>query len=222
MFFIGIDPGKKDLKTTGICILEEKYGRFKAITKTVYGKNATRVPVNYLKDTKVVAIEAPISYGSGKGKMRLWEKYFSQKTFRKKHVNPLPPAFMRGVIENSMSIVEFLKQKKFDIDVDIIETFHPLLIKVIKNNLSPKVRIKFKSTHEYHAFYCSFISYLHSINETFSIGYTDGKVFLPMPKFWHKKDWEWFEKTWHKKHPFKYKYLETDLPELQSKSQLRQ
>ena len=216
MFYIGIDPGKKTLKTTGVCILEEKRGLIKAQTKTVLGRNVPRIISKYLKNTKVAAIEAPITYGKGKGKMRLWEKFFSQKAFRKRRCNPLPPAFMEDVINNSMVIVEFLKKQGFELNKDIIETFYPLLKRVIRKTVLSKIRSRrngtnFKTPHEYQASYCAYVAYLHSKFETFWIGYEDGKVFLPKPKYWYKKEWKWFEKVFLKKHPFRYKYLTTNL-----------
>lgn len=212
MFYIGIDPGKKDLKTTGICVLKETDGKFSVLSKTIIGKNAPRVLLRYLKGVKVISIEAPITYGRGKGKMRLWEKFFSQKPFRKRRASPLPPAFMGNVIDNSMSIVNFLRQKGFRQDVDIIETFYPLLRRVLKKSNLPKFSKRLKTHHEYQAFLCSYVAYLHYRDETFLIGARDGKVFLPKPEYWLKREWKWFEKAWQRKHPFKYKFLKSSFP----------
>ena len=210
MYFIGIDPGKKDLKTTGICILIPGKRGWRVNAGTVFGRKIIKVLSGQLKYQNFYAIEAPVSYGQGKGKMRLWEKYFSQKSFRKRNTSPLPPAFMGKVIENSMEIVNFLEQNGVKKDEQMIETFYPLLKLAVKKRLLPKVRKQLRTVHEFQAFYCAYLSYLHSLNETFWIGYKDGKVFLPKPKYWYKREWRWFEKAWKKKDLLKYKFLESD------------
>lgn len=142
--FIGIDPGKKTLKTTGVCIMEENdRGLTKIQTKMILRINIPR--------------------------------------------NPLPPAFMGDVIDNSMIIAEFLKAQGFELDRNIIETFYPLLRRTIKKTALANSKRQFKTPHELQAFYCAYVAYLHSLTETFWIGYEDGKVFLPKPKYWYKK-----------------------------------
>src|SRR4030043_1982627 len=90
-FFIGIDLGWKEKKTTGICILKnEKI----ILAKDVFGKSILRVINPYLKNTAVIAIDAPLTRGKGKGKLRLYENFFLQKIFRQEKVTPIPPALM--------------------------------------------------------------------------------------------------------------------------------
>jgi predicted nuclease with RNAse H fold len=209
--FVGIDPGGWNKKTTGICLLRLKGDKVLITSKTIFGKNAIRSIKKILKDAKVITIEAPTSLGKGKGKMRLWEKYLSQKTFRVKGVSPLPPVFLKTTLKTSERIVSFLLSMGLKMDRDVIETFFPLLQKVVKKSILPKTRLKFKSRHELQAFFCSFLSLLHAHQETFFIGYKDGKLFLPQPKYWYKKSFNWFKKEWSRKNPYKYKFLYSNI-----------
>ena len=78
-FFIGIDLGWKEKKTTGVCVLTKD----KCLKcEDVFGKDVLKVIQSYLKDTETIAIDAPLTKGRGKGKMRLYEKFLSMAAFR--------------------------------------------------------------------------------------------------------------------------------------------
>ena len=72
-FFIGIDLGGKEKKTTGVCILGAEGYCQKC--EDVFGKDILKVINPYLKNTEVIAIDAPLTRGRGKGKFRLYEKF---------------------------------------------------------------------------------------------------------------------------------------------------
>lgn len=68
-FFIGIDLGAKNKKTTGICILEKRRNKIHILKiENVFGKEILKEIKKYLKNTKVIAIDAPLTIGRGKGK----------------------------------------------------------------------------------------------------------------------------------------------------------
>ena len=57
-FFIGIDLGGKEKMTTGVCILENQKI---FLIDDVFGKSLLKTISPYLKDTKVIAIDAPLT-----------------------------------------------------------------------------------------------------------------------------------------------------------------
>ncbi|OGY21045.1 MAG: hypothetical protein A2126_00310 [Candidatus Woykebacteria bacterium GWB1_45_5] len=94
MFFIGIDLSWKDKKTTGICILDEN--RKIRSSRVVQGAKLLTAIQPFIKKTAVIAVDAPLTIGKGKGKLRLFEKFLLTKPFRPWRTNPLPPAFIKS------------------------------------------------------------------------------------------------------------------------------
>lgn len=207
--FIGINLGGWEQKTTGVCILF--YGKRNKIlskTKTIYGKNIYRTLSPYLLSAKVICIDAPLTLGQGKGKMKLFEKYLSQKFFRKHDLQPVPPAVIPQISHFASDLVKFLSKKGFILNGNLIET-SPKLLKFV---LKKKYKKFFETKDEEDAYYCSFCAFLHQVSKTFWIGYLDGKLFLPLPQYWLKKWWRLFIGQWQKRHPFRYKYLVSNIP----------
>ena len=119
-YFLGIDLGTENKKTTGLCFLDQNQEIL--LLKEVFGKNILRNITPYLKKTKVVAIDAPLTSGQGKGKMRLFEKFLSTSLFRKEKVNPLPPALMPQFHNFAKNLVEKLEKRGQELGVpDLIE-----------------------------------------------------------------------------------------------------
>ena len=214
--FAGIDPGSIDGKTTGICFLK-KNSNFHLQTGVIAGKYIQRFLSAKKGKITVTAIKSPAQIGHGKGDMRLWEKYLSQKAFKKRGLSALPPSFVPKVMATGIIARDYLADHGLVENKTIIETHYPLLEKVLKKTVIDKFKPKrktFRSEHEYQAYLCSIIAYLHNNKETFWIGYKDGLMFLPKPKYWYKKSWDFFNYQWHKKHIFRYKYLKTNLKSL--------
>lgn len=217
-FFAGIDPGSIDGKTTGICFLR-KNSAFRLQTNVIAGKYIQRALSAKEGKINVAAIKSPAQIGYGKGDMRLWEKYLSQKAFKRKGLSALPPSFVPKVMATGIIAKDYLASHGLVENQTIIETHYPLLEKVIKKTIINKFKHKkkkFKSEHEYQAYLCSIVAYLHYHKGTFWIGYKDGLLFLPKPKYWYKKAWDFFASQWRKKHVFKYQYLKTNLKALKS------
>lgn len=214
--FLGIDLGGKEKKTTGICILEEKDGkvlfneRYCKNCGNVFGKNIFKKIGKYLKDIQVIAIDAPLTKGRGKGKMRLFEKFLLKTPFRKEKISPLPPALMPKLCDFALEVVDKLEKRGFVLDLNLIETFPTLVKKICKKDTflySPFC----KNENQKSALICATIAYLHSNFKTRYLGYKDGFLFLPKMSFWNKKWQKKFYNIWWKKHPFKYKYLKTNI-----------
>jgi len=214
--FLGIDLGGKEKKTTGVCILEEENGnlvfneRYCKNCSNIFGKNIFKKIGKYLKDAKVIAIDAPLTKGRGRGKMRLYEKFLSTKTFRKEKVSPLPPALMPKLCNFAFELVEKLEKRGFVLDLNLIETFPTLVEKICKKDTfsySPFC----KNENQRSAFICAMVAYLHSNFKTRYLGYKDGFLFLPEMSFW-KKEWrKKFFQAWYNKPRFRYKYLKTNI-----------
>ncbi len=239
--FIGVDLGGWKKKTTGICILKKRQQEKK--TELIPYKNhcqSCKVEIGsevfekikyYLPKTFTIAIDGPLAFGRGKGKMRLYEKFLSTKVFRQEKVSPLPPSLMSQVVELGMDLTSSL-QKKYDfrLNGNIIEVFptitlalcgtvENLILKIekecqIKIETPPCLSIQSdkKLTHQKSAFICTLLAFLHSQNLTNFIGYKDGFLYLPSPLFW-TEDWqEKFSQAWQEKDRLKYRYLDTDIP----------
>ena len=209
-FFIGIDLGWKEKKTTGVCVLKNKKV---VLLKDVFGKDVLKVINSYLKDTKVIAIDAPLTKGRGKGKMRLYEKFLSTTIFRKERVNPLPPALMPGLCNFAREIVKKLEKRGFVLGINLIETFPTLVKKICKEKLTQFLQGSdpCKTENQESALICAQIAFLHSQFKTRWLGYKDGFLFLPEMAFW-KKEWrEKFYQAWKEKPYLKYRHLITNI-----------
>ena len=236
-FFIGIDLGWKEKKTTGLCILkkegqkiffEESYCKK---CQDIFGKNILKIIRPYLKNTAVIAIDAPLTRGRGKGKMRLYEKFLSTKIFRQEKVTPIPPALMSKLCDFAQEIRKKLEKRGFILDINLIEVFPTLAKKIIEysdflknvgipkeipcqteNHPFDKLRVMVsQSNHQKSAFICAILAYLHSDFQTRYLGYKDGFLFLPQMSFW-KKEWrQKFYQAWMARDPLKYRHLITNV-----------
>lgn len=219
--FVGIDLGGKEKKTTGICILERKNGKiffskdYCKFCKVVYGKEILKKLRNYLEETRVIALDAPLTKGRGKGKMRLYEKFLSTKIFRKAEANPIPPALMPDFCRFAETLAKKLEKNGFVLDLNLIEAFPTLLEKISGQNLYLKTigkkPMSCKSENQKSALICAILAFLHFNFKTRYLGYKDGFLFLPEISFW-KKSWQRkFLKIWRERSRLKYKRLITNI-----------
>ncbi len=211
-FFVGIDLGGRRKKTTGICILKngDFFSDYCQKCQDVKGKDIFKIINPYLKNTGVIAIDAPLTKGRGKGKFRLYEKFLSTKIFRKEKVNPLPPALMPQLVDFARDIVKKLEKRGFVLDLNLIEVFPTLIKKISKENLFLR-NFPCQTENQKSAITCAQIAFLHSQFKTRYLGYKDGFLFLPEMLFW-KNSWQRkFYQAWKEKPKFKYKHLITNL-----------
>jgi len=210
-FFIGIDLGWKEKKTTGICVLTKNSCQ---LCKDIFGKDISKVIRPYLKNTEVVVIDAPLTTGRGKGKMRLYEKFLSTKEFRKAKVNPIPPALMLKLTEFAKELVEKLEKKGFVLDINLIETFPTLIKKICSESVFLKdcaCQNECQGENQKSALICAKIALLHSEFKTRYLGYKDGFLFLPAFSFW-KGEWrQKFYQIWKGRERLKYHRLITNI-----------
>lgn len=213
-FFIGIDLGWKEKKTTGICILN--FNSQIVFIADIFGKNILKTIRPYLQKTKVIAIDAPLTKGRGKGKMRLYEKFLSTKIFRKERINPIPPALMPKLCDFAKELVEKLEKRGFVLDLNLIEVFPTFVKKILKysnvlKNIGISKKLIFQTKNQEMAFICAILAHLHSKFKTRYLGYKDGFLFLPEFSLW-KKNWQKkFYQAWKEKPRLKYRYLITNL-----------
>lgn len=218
--FIGIDLGGKNKKTTGICILEEKDGKvcflkdFNSGCHDIIGREIFKTINPYLKKTKIIAIDAPLTVGQGKGKMRLYEKFLSTEIFRQEKINPTPPALISFLSSFARDILENLRKQGFVLNADLIETFSTFTEKIIKDDFYPRL-IKGKNPcqtqNQQSALICALLAFLHSDFKTRYLGYKDGFVFFPEFSFWNEKWKENFYQAWSQRSRLRYRYLTTNL-----------
>lgn len=224
-FFIGIDLGWKEKKTTGLCILEvnetsshltsrlasrDSTNEKPVLLKDVFGKDVLKTISPYLKDTKVISIDAPLTQGRGKGKMRLYEKFLSTSIFRKEKVSPLPPALMPQFHKFAMELTKKLEEKGFVLGINLIEVFPTLIKKICQEKFCQK-NPSAKTENQKSALICVQIAFLHSQFKTRWLGYKDGFLFLPEMLFW-KGEWkEKFYQAWKTRPRLKYYRLSTNL-----------
>ena len=209
-FFIGIDLGWKKKRTTGICVLKKEKV---VLLKDIFGKDILKTINPYLKKTKVIAIDAPLTQGKGKGKMRLYEKFLSTKIFRKEKVNPLPPALILKLADFARELVKKLEKKGFVLDINLVEVFPTFIEKTCKTPsfLSWQRPALCQTENQKMALICAWIALLHWQFKTRWLGYKDGFLFLPEISFW-KKGWrEKFYQAWKEKPYLKYRHLITNL-----------
>ena len=205
--FLGIDLGGREKRTTGICIIENNNIVFSA---TIFGKELLSLISPFLPQIKVIAIDAPLTKGKGKGKMRLYEKFLSSYIFRKEKIAPIPPAFMIELVEFAREIVKKLFQEGFILDINLIETFPTFIEKACKKSLFLD-DFFLLDKHQKAAFICAKVANLHAQFQTRYLGYKDGFLFLPEMKFW-KKEWVLkFMKAWREKDRLRYRFLTTNL-----------
>ena len=236
-FFIGIDLGWKDKRTTGICILT-KNDCLKC--EDVFGKNVLKALSPYLKNTEVIAIDAPLTKGRGKGAMRLYEKFLSTSIFRKEKVNPLPPALMPQFHQFAMELTKELEEKGFVLDLNLIEVFPTFIKKVCRSRflsincpclvdelrssspsafarLVDELRSSSPSAfarvteNQKSALICAKTALLHSQFKTRWLGYKDGFLFLPAMSFWRKAWRQKFSQAWESRPRLKYYRLITNI-----------
>ncbi len=221
-WFIGIDLGWKEKKTTGLCILEEKGQKlifeesYCSRCKDIFGKDILKIVNPYLKNTAVIAIDAPLTRGRGKGKMRLYEKFLSTKIFRQERVTPIPPALMSKLCDFAQEIRKKLEKRGFILDINLIEVFPTLTKKIIEHsdflkNVGILKEIPCQTENQKSALICAILAYLHSDFQTRYLGYKDGFLFLPKISFWKK---EWRKKiyqAWMARDRLKYRHLITNV-----------
>ena len=211
----------KEKKTTGICILEKsRQGLFPQELwcrkcEDIFGKDVLKKISPYLKETKVIAIDASLTRGRGKGKMRLYEKFLSQKVFREAKVNPLPPALIPKFTDFGIEIRKKLEERGFALDLNLIEVFPTLVKKIVQNDFSSKVLgtkfLRCQSENQKSSLICAILAYLHYSFKTRYLGYRDGFLFLPEISFWQKSWQEKFSRAWQEKPYLHYRYLVTNL-----------
>jgi len=235
-FFIGIDLGGKEKKTTGICILKKTTthpppSRLRRAPnkdifpcqswcqkcKDIFGRDILKVIRPYLKNTQIIAIDAPLTRGRGKGEMRLYEKFLSTEIFREERVTPIPPALMPELCNFALELRKKLEKRGFAIDINLIEVFPTLTEKICEENLSfwffgkNFKKILCQTENQKAALICAILAYLHSKFKTRYLGYKDGFLFLPEMSFW-KKDWrQKFYQAWMARSRLKYQHLITNI-----------
>jgi predicted nuclease with RNAse H fold len=211
--FVGIDLGIEKNKTSAICILEKKNQKISPLKdwcqncKDIFGKEVFKKLKPYLKETRVIAIDAPLTKGRGKGRMRLFEKFFSRKPFRDEKINPVPPALIPKVCELSLKLKKNLEKEGFVSEINLIETSSRL----VGSFLFSSYKTPCKTKNQKSAFLAALVAYFHSKFQTRYIGYKDGFLFLPKISFW-KKEWrKKFYFAWKERPRLKYRYLITNI-----------
>jgi predicted nuclease with RNAse H fold len=216
--FIGIDLGIEKKKTSAICILKEKEGKISPLEdwckncQDIFGREVFKKLKPYLKDTKTIAIDSPLTKGKGKGKMRLFEKFFSRKPFRDEKINPVPPALIPKVCDLSLKLRKNLEKEGFVLDINLIETSSRLVNSLLNHsNVLKNIGTFCKTKNQKSAFLAALVAYFHSKFQTRYIGYKDGFLFLPKISLWKK---EWRKKiyfAWKERPRLKYRYLITNI-----------
>jgi len=220
-YFVGIDLGFEEKKSSAICILERKNSKiflnenWCKSCKDIKGKDVFKKLKPFLKETKAIAIDSPLTKGKGKGKMRLFEKFFSRKVFRDSKINPVPPALIPKVLEFGLKLRKKLENEGFVLDINLIETSSRLVKEFFSySNVLKNIginKIPCKSENQKSAFFASLVAFLHSNFQTRFIGYKDGFLFLPKISLW-KKEWrKKFYFAWKERPRLKYKYLITNV-----------
>lgn len=215
-YFIGIDLGGREKRTTGLCILSENG---ETEYETVQGKNVLKKIKPYLKNTKVITIDAPLTKGRGKGNFRLYEKFLSTKIFREEKASPLPPALMAKFCDFARDLKNKLEKKGFVLGINLIEVF-PTLTKKLCGEPDGRILTTLgivgiappgKTEDQKSALICAILAYLHANFRTRWLGYKDGFLFLPETSFWEKSWRQKFHRAWLERDRLKYKHLITNL-----------
>ena len=218
--FVGIDLGLKNKKTSAICILEKKNQKILPLgswcngCQDIFGKEVFKKLKPFLKETKVVAVDSPLTKGKGKGKMRLFEKFFSRKVFRKAKINPVPPALIPKVCDFAQKLKEKLEKSGFILDLNLIEVSSRVSGAFLAQSLIKNLEIQklpCKTKNQKSAFFASLLAFLHSQFQTRYIGYKDGFLFLPKISLWKKYWRKKFYFAWKERPRLKYRYLITNV-----------
>jgi predicted nuclease with RNAse H fold len=211
--FLGVDLGGEDRKTTGICLLKKdgdlSFFNCKAC-KVIFGRDFFKEIRPHLSKIKVIAIDAPLTPGKGKGKMRLFEKFLSTRIFREEKINPLPPALMPNLCDFAKKIKKILEKKGFILNLNLIETFPTFIEKVASRKffiLNPPCQNK----HQRSAFICALLAFFHFERKARFLGYKDGLLFLPEFSLWKKDFKKKFALAWKERPRLKYRYLSTNI-----------
>lgn len=214
-FFIGIDLGGKDKKTTGLCVLAES-GALEC--EMVKAKDVLLKIRSYLKNTKAIAIDAPLTKGRGKGEFRLYEKFLSTRIFRVKKVSPLPPALMAKFCDFARDLKNKLEKRGFVLGINLIEVFPTLTKKLCRPNftedgpLSTLQRTGLcQNKNQKSALICAILAELHFNFKTRWLGYKDGFLFLPEISLWEKSWRQKFYRAWLERDRLKYRRLITNI-----------
>jgi len=218
VLFVGIDLGIERKKTSAICILKEKNEKIFLLEEwcqncqDIFGKEVLKKLKPHLGKTKVIAIDSPLTKGKGKGKMRLFEKFFSREIFREEKINPIPPALIPKVCDFSLKLKKNLEKEGFVLDINLIETSSRLVNSFLNHsNILKSIRTCCKTKNQKSAFLAALIAYFHSKFQTRYIGYKDGFLFLPKISLW-KEEWrKKFYFAWREKPRLKYRYLITNI-----------
>ena len=218
--FIGIDLGGEKKKTTGVCILEEKEkGLFLfqdhcLQCRDIKGEEVLETIQPYLRKIKVIAIDAPLTKGRGKGEMRLYEKFLSTKVFRQTKIAPVPPALTPSFSLFGREIAKNLGKHGFVLDINLIEVFPAFVQKVVQENfLLGSLREKFpcRGENQKSALICAILAFLHSDSQTRYLGYRDGFLFLPKISLWQEEWRQKFYLAWKERNRLRYRYLTTNI-----------
>lgn len=218
--FIGIDLGGRNKKTTAICILEEKNGRISfskqycSNCRDIKGEDIFEIIKPFLEKTKVIAIDAPLTVGRGKGKMRLYEKFLSTGIFRQRKINPLPPALMPSLCLLAQEAVKEFQKQGFVLDINLIETFPTFVKEVLKRDFIfslLKEEVPCASKNQQSALVCAIVACLHFHFKTRYLGYKDGFLFLPKLSLWKSQWRQKFYRAWREKPFLRYRYLITNI-----------
>jgi len=222
-FFIGIDLGWKEKETTGICILEQKKGTlfppelWCKECQVILGREILRKISPFLKNTKVIAIDAPLTKGKGKGDMRLYEKFLSTKIFKEERVSPIPPALMAKLCFFGRELKRKLGKRGFVLDTNLIEVFPTITKKLCNDYIFLKLFGKSlkdfscRGEDQKSALLCASLAYLHSRFKTRYLGYKDGFLFFPEMSFWTKEWRQKFYQAWMARSRLRYRYLITNI-----------
>jgi predicted nuclease with RNAse H fold len=216
--FVGIDLGIERKKTSAIFILKESNKKilplegFQKNFEDIFGKEVLKFLKPFLENVKVIAIDSPLTIGKGKGKMRLFEKFFSRKVFREEKINPVPPSFIPEVCQFSLKIRKKLEKEGFVLDINLIETSSRLVDAFLyRCKFIQEIERNCQTQNQKSAFLASLVAYFHSKFQTRYIGYKDGFLFLPEISLWKN---EWRKKiyfSWKERPRLKYRYLITNI-----------
>jgi len=120
--------------------------------------------------------------------------------------------------------------KGFVLDINLIEIYSTFARAAVNAKFLPRVvpapeNIKHKNiaktklknfagaknSHQESALVCAVMAYFHAEDKTRWLGYKDGFVFMPQLSLWIPEWREKFRYAWKQRHPFKYRYLKTNL-----------
>jgi predicted nuclease with RNAse H fold len=216
--FVGIDLGIEEKRTSALCLLEEKGQKIFPFEdwckncRDIFGKEVFKKLKPYLKKIKVIAVDSPLTKGKGKGKMRLFEKFFSRKVFREEKINPVPPILIPKVCDLSLKLKKNLEREGFVLDINLIETSSRLVNYFLNHsNVLKNIRTFCKTKNQKSAFLAALVAYFHSKFQTRYIGYKDGFLFLPKISLWKKEGRKKFYFAWKERPRLKYRFLITNI-----------